>query len=458
MGPKGRYAIITEMEYWEEIFDAIPDMIAVLDDQQKIVRCNKAMTDRLDLTPEQLVNSTCYPHLHNSNKPPSNCPYLRMMMDGQMHSEEIHIERVNKDFLITVSPIFNRDGHIRGCIHTARDITQRKLIEIALTESETRFRTMFETMAVGVVYQNQEGYITSANPAAEKILGLTWDQMQGRTSMDPDWGAVHEDGSEFRGEDHPAIQALRNGREVKDVIMGVFNPQDKQVHWIMITAIPQFHPGEDQPYQVFTTFQDITEMKNTQESLQKSELDLKANLEEIGALQDKLSYQAIRDPLTSLFNRRFMEEALLTELAQADRQGSTISIIMLDIDHFKQFNDTYGHQAGDRILQVLGGLLSSSIREGDIACRYGGEEFVLIMPGANLENTFQRTEQIRKKFRELTLQRSSKFEEPVTLSAGIAIYPIHARDRDGILNLADRALYQAKAQGRNRTIACDDSN
>jgi len=440
------------MEYWEEIFDAIPDMIAVLDDKQKIVRCNRAMTESLDLTLQDLMNGACYQHLHNASEPPSNCPYIMMTLDSKQHSEEVHIQRLKQDFLVTVSPLFNQDGQVRGCIHSARDITQRKSIEKALKESESRFRTLFETMAIGVVYQNQEGFIISANSAAERILGLTLDQMQGRTSMDPRWRAIHEDGSEFPGDTHPSMQALKTGEEVKNVIMGVFNPQDNQTHWILINAVPQFHPGEDQPYQVFATFQNITEIKHAQELLQKSEHDLRTNLEEIEALQEKLSYQAIRDPLTSLFNRRYMEEALLLELAQADRQGSTIGITMLDIDHFKEFNDTYGHQAGDRVLQLLGGILASSIREGDIACRYGGEEFVIILPGANLDNTFQRTEQIRKKFGELTLQRIGKVGVKVTLSAGVAIYPIHAKVRDGILNLADRALYQAKDQGRNRTI------
>jgi diguanylate cyclase (GGDEF)-like protein len=147
-----------------------------------------------------------------------------------------------------------------------------------------------------------------------------------------------------------------------------------------------------------------------------------------------------------------MEETLLLEMAQADRQHSTIGIIMFDIDRFKQFNDTFGHKGGDLVLQDFGDLLTAHVREGDIACRYGGEEFVIIMPGANQDNTFHRAEQIRKEFDKMIALRTGEMSFQITLSAGVVIYPIHARDRDGILNLADRALYQAKNQGRNKTV------
>jgi PAS domain S-box-containing protein len=149
-----------------------------------------------------------------------------------------------------------------------RDITERKQAEDALRESEEKYRTLFETMAQGVVYQSADGKIFSANHAAERILGLTLDQMQGRTSMDPRWKAIHEDGSDFPGETHPAIIALKTGKEVKDVVMGVFNPGDEQYHWISIYATPQFRPGESKRYQVYTTFADITERRRTERLLE----------------------------------------------------------------------------------------------------------------------------------------------------------------------------------------------
>lgn len=152
---------------------------------------------------------------------------------------------------------------------------ERRRSAEALRESEIRYRTLFETMLQGVVYQDAEGYIISANPAAERILGLTFAQMRGRTSMDPRWRTIREDGSDLPGAEHASMVALRSGKSVRDFVMGVFNPRTEQYAWISVNAIPQFHPGETRPFQVYTTFMDITESKALQIRLQ----DYAANLQ-----------------------------------------------------------------------------------------------------------------------------------------------------------------------------------
>ena len=133
--------------------------------------------------------------------------------------------------------------------------------------SEERYRALFETMAQGVVYQAPDGRITSANPAAERILGLSLEQMQGRSSVDPRWRAVREDGSDFSGGQHPAMEALRTGKPVNGVTMGVFHPAARRVRWILIDAVPQFLPGETRPHQVYATFTDITERRKAEAAL-----------------------------------------------------------------------------------------------------------------------------------------------------------------------------------------------
>ncbi|MCF7984983.1 MAG: PAS domain S-box protein, partial [Thiohalocapsa sp.] len=143
--------------------------------------------------------------------------------------------------------------------------------ETARRASESLYRNLFETMAQGVVYQAADGRILSANPAAQRILGMTLDQMQGRTSLDPQWRAVREDGSEFPGVDHPAMVALRTGQEVTGVVMGVFNPERKDHRWIRLHATPQFQPGDPRPHQVYATFEDVTQQKTAVDALRESE-------------------------------------------------------------------------------------------------------------------------------------------------------------------------------------------
>ena len=138
---------------------------------------------------------------------------------------------------------------------------------------------LFETLPLGIVYQSADGKITAANPAAERILGLSLDQMQGRTSVDPRWKATREDGTAFPGETHPAMVALKTGQSVYNVIMGVYSPQDNTQKWININAVPQFRAGEVKPYQVYTTFDDVTERKRVEVELRESERKYRQLLE-----------------------------------------------------------------------------------------------------------------------------------------------------------------------------------
>ena len=145
--------------------------------------------------------------------------------------------------------------------------SERNQAKEALWKSEEKHRILFETMAQGAVYQNVEGDIIFANASAERILGMSIDQMRGKTSIDPQWKSIHEDGSDFPGETHPSMVALKTGKPVKDVIMGVFNPKEEAYRWIRINAVPQYKPGHSMPYQVYTTFCDITDLKRVEEAL-----------------------------------------------------------------------------------------------------------------------------------------------------------------------------------------------
>ncbi len=147
-----------------------------------------------------------------------------------------------------------------------QNITDQREAQDNLRESEEKYRRLFETMAQGVVYQAANGKIISANSAAERVLGMTFDQMRGKTSMDPRWNTIREDGSAVAGEDHPAMIALRSGKPFGPFIMGVFQPELNDHVWLSITATPLFHPGETKPYQVYTLFQDITAERKAQQN------------------------------------------------------------------------------------------------------------------------------------------------------------------------------------------------
>ena len=208
------------------------------------------------------------------------------------------------------------------------------------------------------------------------------------------------------------------------------------------------------------------QLRLTRETLQHRETELldanqalKRHLGEIEGLErnlrltdlahSRLSDQANRDPLTHLYNRRYLDSSLMQALQRCKRAGQPLAVIMVDIDNFKKINDSHGHQAGDQVLTSLGEQLAGMARADDVACRYGGEEFILVLPGMSLDTARSRAEELRTSFArngvaygELRLQ--------ATLSAGIAAYPQHGSTADELIRSVDMALYQAKDAGRNR--------
>lgn len=173
-------------------------------------------------------------------------------------------------------------------------------------------------------------------------------------------------------------------------------------------------------------------------------------------LRETLKYQSVRDPLTGLFNRRHMEEALQRELLRATRNGNSVAVLMTDIDHFKRFNDAFGHEAGDVLLRDLGALLAAEIRGGDIACRYGGEEFLLILADTDLASASERAAKLQQQVRNLQVHYRGETLGRITLSLGVASFPRHGATVSEIVTAADRALYKAKASGRDRVVVAGE--
>ena len=167
-------------------------------------------------------------------------------------------------------------------------------------------------------------------------------------------------------------------------------------------------------------------------------------------LRESLRNQSICDPLTGLFNRRYMEESLEREFSRANRSKSSVAFVMMDLDHFKRFNDTFGHQAGDALLRALGDLLKRNTRGQDIACRYGGEEFAIVLTDSNLTGAFQRVEILRHQIKQMNVEYAGQLLGAVSVSIGVALYPDHGATMGDVMRAADQALYRAKHEGRDR--------
>ena len=226
-------------------------------------------------------------------------------------------------------------GFLASSLHLASEFDAKNILLSQLLESEARYRSVIASMAEGVVLQLADGQITACNASAERILGLTAEQMMGRTSVDLDWRTVQEDGEPFPGEQHPATISLKTGKPLSNVVMGVHKP-DKTLTWISMNSQPLFHLNQSQPYAVVTTFADITERKQALEMLRHR------------AEQERLI--ATTDGLTQVANRRCFDERLQLEWHRLMQGEQQLSLIMLDVDYFKRYNDCYGHQAGDSCL------------------------------------------------------------------------------------------------------------
>jgi diguanylate cyclase (GGDEF)-like protein len=174
-------------------------------------------------------------------------------------------------------------------------------------------------------------------------------------------------------------------------------------------------------------------------------------------LRETLRTQSIRDSLTGLYNRRYLNEALEREIRRAARTRRHLAVLLLDVDNFKGLNDTYGHEAGDTFLRELGAFLQQRVREEDVACRYGGDEFVILLTETSLETARKRARQLREGIKTLSVAHRGRYLTPPTVSLGAALYPDHGASADELVRAADDALYKAKARGRDCLVVSSES-
>jgi diguanylate cyclase (GGDEF)-like protein/PAS domain S-box-containing protein len=337
----------------------------------------------------------------------------------------------------SISPITDLKGTITHYLAVKEDITERKQTEQAVRESEERFRMMFENHhAVMMLIEPVTGRIVDVNHSAAAFYG--YDRA---TLMQMSINAVNTlSPAEIQQE---MQQAARN-----EVNYFVFPHRlaNGDIRIVEIHSSPLILHGQPT---LFSIIHDITERKQIENALKTANEQLQARVAEVEQLQVELREQALRDPLTGLYNRRYLSETLPHELQRANREDGIVSVILMDIDRFKTINDTYGHPVGDIVLMVIASLITKHARSWDVTCRYGGEEFLLVLPGATLDLAAKRAEEIRQVCAE-TIIRHGKTNLSVTLSFGVAAYPAHGQTGGEIIMNADNALYISKQTGRNR--------
>jgi diguanylate cyclase (GGDEF)-like protein/PAS domain S-box-containing protein len=320
------------------------------------------------------------------------------------------------------------------------DITERKRMESKLQVNEERFRSLVTSLSDIIYTLDAEQRHTGVFGDWVQKAGLTEADFLGKTAREilgAENAFVHEDAN---------LRAL-NG-EVVSYEWSLSNPTET-VHYQTVVSPMRNSRGE--VVGVVGVGRDITERKRIEDELKRLNVALQEQMGELKELHKQLREQAIRDPLTGLFNRRYLQETLDREVARAKRDGETIGFIIMDLDHFKQVNDKHGHKAGDMALQQLGNLLLQNLRAGDISCRYGGEEFTIVMPGASLEKTLERANFLLQKINEMRIEYDGA-EIKITASMGVSLFPKNGSNREEAMSHADNALYAAKALGRNRVV------
>lgn len=416
----------------DELIRNLGDAMFVLDMQNRIVDVNREAANILGLAAAAL------PGRELTDLIPSARAFLKQPPEREVKDEFSTGSANPRHFDALLSPVWDHAGKLIGRLLVARDITERK-------QNELRFLQLtqaVEQSPVSVVITDLDGRITYVNPKFLSLTGFTFEEVRGETPrviksgrMAPEiyvelWKTIKA-GQTWRGE---LLNRKKNGELYweLEVIAPVLDHDGKIINFIAIK-------------------EEVTARKQAEEKLLHANEQLEEQLGEIRALQFILREQAIRDSLTGLHNRHFLNEAFGRELARAKRGGFPISFILMDIDFFKQINDAYGHAAGDLVIQYFAGILQEFTRAEDISCRYGGEEFLIVLPNTGIKSAAQIAERLRSSVEGAKIP-VEEFELQITISCGVSEYPAHGETQSAVLAAADKALYAAKNGGRNKVI------
>ena len=331
-------------------------------------------------------------------------------------------------------------------VSIVRDVTERKEVEKALLESEEQYRSILSASPDNITITDLAGKILMASPMAKKMFGYDVD-FDGFTEMYLLDFIVTEDRERAKGN----LEKMHKHGAKKP---NEYRAMDKDQKIFHVEVNSEFVRNQNgQPIRMVLIIRDITERKRVEKQIEEL-------MEQLKVEKNTAVKESVTDSLTGLFNRRYFDLALETEFYRLKRSGGKLSLIMFDIDHFKKFNDAYGHLPGDDCLKSIGAALKSIVhRATDVVSRYGGEEFVVILPETDLRGAVILAESIRKSVLGMKIpHETSETEHYVTISLGVvSIKPKQLVSSKQLISLADEALYRAKGQGRNQIVVMDDN-
>lgn len=381
--------------------------------------------------------------------------YLDIVRQGQATSYENRFITAGTKRWVKVNyvPDINDQGKAEAVVVLSLDITERRRAEQALRENEERLDLALSVANDGI----WDWYIESNTVFFDRryytMAGYEPNEFPGDFG---EWEKrVHPD--DIQKTKLAIEQYLAGESEGYDAEFRFLHKSGDYM-WIRAKGKIVACDEAGNPVRFVGTHSDITERVWAKMELQRANKQLQTRLVEIKELEAALREQAIRDPLTGVFNRRYMDEALQQELARTSRKGGTFSVVILDLDYLKEVNDNYGHvTGGDKALQTLADTLNHMCREEDTLCRYAGDEFLVILYDTPAQVAYERASQWREAISRIKITANGR-KFGITFSAGVASFPSHGSTSDGILQNADRALYQAKELGRDQVVVYQMQN
>lgn len=349
-----------------------------------------------------------------------------------------HLQQ-HKHFLAVKKPLYDHLGQPNGLFGISTDITEQKEIQSKLFDSESKLATILDNVGAYIFIKDTDRRFTYINRMTEALFQRKSDEIVGMDNFDL---LGPEQGEEFDRTDRQVFES----EEQLTCIETFITPEETFYYWTV--KIPMRNDqGEIDSYIGIST--DITDQKRLENQVREYNAQLQQTISEINHLKDELQQQATHDALTGLYNRRFIEEH--ANLNFTDPTRGPTSLLMIDVDHFKTVNDRLGHKTGDEILKLLANVMTNESRCNDLVCRYGGEEFLILLPNTPIDASFQKAEWLRKRY-EQAVNKHFPEAKGNSISIGVAGSPGHGNHFETLCQAADKALYKAKQQGRNRTI------